>query len=257
MSDGHRSPRSGHGLRLAALLAFLASSLALAGKPALANPDDAPPVEPPPPASAEPPANAEPPAGAEPPADAEPRVDLDEEDPGDPDTEADSEMVRLGEATDRISIDVTAGMFGRFPGGLGEAGAGIVLGTPFWMGTRWQFGQFEAIALALFASSTTGRLHGTAAVAVRAHLYLGSWFSMEMHMGPAFGGQTGPGGPGTATVGFSGGGGYVLHPFDDHRTRVKLVTSMWMLGGVRRDAGNDCPLCSGHLGMAIGYEQAF
>ncbi|MSP93492.1 MAG: hypothetical protein EXR79_17155 [Myxococcales bacterium] len=60
-------------------------------------------------------------------ADDEPGPDTDMQDSPDPDADADAdadtEQARLGRSTDRVSVDVTAGSLGRFPGATSETWA--------------------------------------------------------------------------------------------------------------------------------------
>ncbi len=156
----------------------------------------------------------------------------------------------------RVSVDLVAGMFSRYPGAFSDGGGAVVASTPWWMGGRGSALQFDASWAGYVGVGQSGTAYGAAGVLLGAHLYLGPWLSLEMAMGPAVGGQAGGSGA-TYTLGLLAKGGYVLHPWKDHRRRFKLTLVMSPQVTPRRDPGNDCPGCYGVFGIGLGYETVY
>ncbi len=158
-------------------------------------------------------------------------------------------------ATQRLEVELGGGVFGRHPGGVADPGGALLLAKPLWLGQRWRFFQLEASVAGLLGFGSSVRLYTNIGVTGGLHLYLGRRFSLEWHLGPALGAQIGENA--TFTAGLLGQAGYVLHPWADHRRRIKLGMLLGPAGALSPDPGNDCGACNGFLGAAVGYEAPF
>lgn len=147
-------------------------------------------------------------------------------------------------------------VFARYPGSMSDAGGGLEvtrsLAGP--VGGRWVEARLDLALNAGLGSSGTAYL--LAAPTGRVNLHLLTWFSLEVMMGFGAGTQWGAAGV-VPAVGFYGGGGYVVAPFEDKRRRISLRVMMAGMVPLRADPGNDLGLGAGLMGVGLGYEHAF
>ncbi|MBA2661971.1 MAG: hypothetical protein H0U74_06720 [Bradymonadaceae bacterium] len=160
-------------------------------------------------------------------------------------------------STRRFAIDFTAGIHGRHPGGVEDFGGQVKGSLPFWYSAIAGPFQADLQAHAMLGLGQSPTVYPALALTAGGHLYILSWLSLEVRMGPLASLQISGNGI-VPVLGFSGGGGYVFHPWPDHRRRLRL--------GIQMDRGfptvadprnDDCPLCYGYMGIGFGYETPY
>lgn len=136
----------------------------------------------------------------------------------------------------------------------GGGGAAVRYAHPVWLSDHWLAGQLNVRfeVLTGMQRATFGRFVAVGGFTFGGHLFLTSWFSMELRLGLATGFTAGSGG-GAVLLGLLGGGGYVFHPFRDHRVRFKLDLLLSPMGALT-SRPTDCPLCNGLLGLGVAFE---
>lgn len=159
----------------------------------------------------------------------------------------------------RYFIGAGGGMYAKQPGSSEDPGVSVLAGRGLWYGPVWGLLQCSARTWAQLGLGSSGRFYSGVAAGVGFELFLGRYLSLDAYVGPALGVQAAQG-PTMLTAGFSGMGGWGLHPFDDVRQTLRLGILMradFSLYSSQEDQGaNDCPGCPA-LVMHLGYEAPF
>ena len=159
-------------------------------------------------------------------------------------------------STRRIAVSGGAMALSEYPSSVGESGVLAAVRRPVWLSERGEVGQWELSPGAVVGGTGSGTALLSANFVAGAHVFLIPALSVEAFVGPMVGAQVGRAGA-TAFLGFQTHGAWVLHPFEDHRQRVKLEVWMSPAFALRTDPGNDCGACGGFYGVGLGYETAY
>jgi hypothetical protein len=157
--------------------------------------------------------------------------------------------------THRVAVSGGVMVLGAAPNGSSQEGLYIAATKPVWMSARNSIGQYELSPSLVLGGTSASTVMATTSFTIGGHLYVFPALSFEAFIGPALGLQLGGAGL-TPTLGLQGHGGWIFHPFEDHRQRVKLEFWMSPMASFRTTT-SDCPLCSGFLGIGLAYETTY
>jgi hypothetical protein len=165
----------------------------------------------------------------------------------------DATTVDAGRDTARLSLSVSDAMFASYPQSIEDDGFALGVAKPLWLGTRYQYFQWDVDALVVGGmGGTSHSVYLGVGPQVGFNLYLGSVFGFELQMGLAGIGQLGS--HSVLGAGFLGSGGYVFRFWKDDRKRLKLLVTLWEGGYFASDPGNDLGTNAMMMAVGLAYE---
>jgi hypothetical protein len=156
-------------------------------------------------------------------------------------------------STRRLSVGIAAAEFANYPGSFSDLGVAASLGKPLWLGRRYRHAQLDLSGtINLGWGAEANHAYIAAAPQVGVNLFLGSFFGLEFHVGPALLAQLGE--RSVVGCGLLANGGYVFRPWSDDRRRIVLALTMQVGAYFASDPENDLAMNASAVTFGLTYE---